>query len=88
MAEILLGVFSMFTLNANEAKTNFGRMLLKVQSEPVEIRKNGTAVAVVLSTEEYSCMEALKMELVKSRFENIAETELQNGDTFLDELDS
>lgn len=78
----------MFTLNANEAKTNFGKMLLKVQSEPVEIKKNGTAVAVVLSTAEYERMEALKMELVKSRFENIDEGDLQEGDSFLDELDS
>lgn len=78
----------MFTLNANEAKTNFGKMLLKVQSEPVEIKKNGTAVAVVLSTAEYERMETLKMELVKSRFENIDEDDLQEGNSFLDELDS
>lgn len=78
----------MFTLNANEAKTNFGKMLLKVQSEPVEIKKNGTAVAVVLSTAEYERMETLKMELVKSRFENIDEDDLQEGNRFLDELDS
>ncbi|UAL43200.1 type II toxin-antitoxin system Phd/YefM family antitoxin [Shewanella inventionis] len=37
----------MLTLNANEAKTNFGKMLLKVQSEPIEIKKNGNPVAVI-----------------------------------------
>lgn len=78
----------MFTLNANEAKTNFGQMLLKVQSEPIEIKKNGSPVAVVLSSEEYSRIEELKMELVKSRFENIDENDLMDGNAFLDELDS
>ena len=78
----------MFTLNANEAKTNFGQMLLKVQSEPIEIEKNGNPVVVVLSSEEYSRIEELKMELVKSRFENIDENDLMDGNAFLDELDS
>ena len=78
----------MFTLNANEAKTNFGQMLLKVQSGPIEIKKNGSSVAVILSSEEYSRIEELKMELVKSRFENIDENDLMDGNAFLDELDS
>ena len=78
----------MFTLNANEAKTNFGQMLLKVQSEPIEIEKNGNPVVVVLSSEEYSRIEELKMELVKSRFESIDENDLMDGNAFLDELDS
>jgi hypothetical protein len=33
-------------------------------------------------------IEALKMELVKSRFENIDEDDLVDGNTFLDEIDS
>lgn len=78
----------MFTLNANEAKTHFGKMLLKVQSEPVDIKKNGTSVAVILSRDEYNRIEELKMALVKSRFENIDENDLMDGNTFLDELDS
>lgn len=78
----------MFTLNANEAKTNFGKMLIKVQSEPIEIKKNGSPVAVIISSDEYSRIEELKMELVKSRFENIDENDLMDGNAFLDELDS
>lgn len=57
----------MFTLNANEAKTNFGKMLLKVQSEPVQINKNGNPVAVVVSSDEYKLIEALKGELLQIR---------------------
>ncbi|SEK56082.1 prevent-host-death family protein [Colwellia chukchiensis] len=78
----------MLTLDANEAKTNFGQILLKVQSEPIEIKKNGNPVAVILSSEEYSRIEELKMELVRSRFENIDEIDLMDGNDFIDGLDS
>jgi prevent-host-death family protein len=39
----------MESLSANEAKTHFGDLLLKVQREPVQINRNSKAVAVVLS---------------------------------------
>lgn len=78
----------MQTLNANEAKTKFGTMLINVQSEPVEILKNGTSVAVVMSSKDYQVMEELKMELVKLRFANIDEDDLVDGDTFFEELES
>ena len=76
----------MLSLNANEAKTRFGSMLLKAQSEPVEIIKNGSPVAVLLSTDEYNKIEEMKMELVKARFENIDEDDLMDGDEFRKEL--
>jgi PHD/YefM family antitoxin component YafN of YafNO toxin-antitoxin module len=78
----------MQTLNANEAKTKFGAMLINIQSEPVEILKNGTSVAVVMSSKDYQAIEDLKMELVKLRFSNIEEDDLVDGDTFFDELES
>jgi PHD/YefM family antitoxin component YafN of YafNO toxin-antitoxin module len=52
---------------------------MKVQREPVQISKNGSPVAVMMSCEEYEQLEALKMMLVKSRFEQ-AEIDIQNGD--------
>lgn len=78
----------MLSLTANEAKTKFGKMLINVQSEPIEIIKNGTPVAVVISSKEYSRLDDLKMELVKSRFDNIDEDDLMDGETFFNELDS
>jgi prevent-host-death family protein len=78
----------MQTLNANEAKTKFGTMLINVQSEPVEILKNGSSVAVVMSSKDYQAMEELKMELVKLRFSNIDDDDLVDGDTFFEELES
>ena len=78
----------MQSLSANDAKTNFGKMLISAQSEPVEIVKNGTPVAVVLSTREYEKIEELKMQLVKSRFSNIEEDDLVEGEQFFKDLDS
>ena len=78
----------MLSLTANEAKTKFGNMLINVQTQPVEIVKNGTAVAVVISSKEYQKIEELKLELVKSRFQNIDEDDLVDGKTFFDELES
>ncbi|PCI58787.1 MAG: prevent-host-death protein [Gammaproteobacteria bacterium] len=78
----------MLSLTANEAKTKFGNMLINVQSEPIEILKNGTSVAVVISSKEYQQIEALKMELVKSRFANVDNTDLVDGERFFQELDS
>ncbi|BEI26382.1 type II toxin-antitoxin system Phd/YefM family antitoxin [Vibrio cholerae] len=69
----------MQSLTANTAKTKFGDLLMKVQREPVQISKNGSPVAVMMSCEEYEQLEALKMMLVKSRFEQ-AEIDIRNGD--------
>ncbi len=78
----------MISLNANEAKVRFGNMLISAQSEPVKILKNGTPVAVVISSKEYEKIEELKMELVRSRFSDIHEDELMDGETFFEELES
>lgn len=78
----------MRSLSANDAKTKFGLMLVNVQSEPVEIIKNGTPVAVVISKNEYNKIEELKMELVRSRFENIEDDDLMRSDDFFAELNS
>ena len=43
----------MDALSANEAKTQFGDMLLKAQRAPIQINKNGKPVAVVISMDEY-----------------------------------
>jgi prevent-host-death family protein len=40
-------------LTANQAKTNFGQLLMKAQSEPVQIDKNGKPAVVVMSTKDY-----------------------------------
>ena len=77
-------------LSANDAKTHFGDMLLKAQRSPVQINKNGKPVAVVISTEEYASIEALKLRLLQSRAvqakADIAAGNLADGESFFDEL--
>lgn len=82
----------MRTLTANEAKTHFGDLLLKAQSSPVQINKNGKPVAVMISAEEYRNIEALKLQVLQSRAAqaraDIATGNLVDGDTFFDELEA
>lgn len=56
-------------LTSNQAKTQFGDLLLKVQRSPVEISRNGKPVAVMLSMEDYAAMDALKMQLLQQKIQ-------------------
>ena len=82
----------MHTLSANEAKIHFGDLLLKVQRAPIQINKNGKAVAIVISVEEYKSIEALKLRLLQSRAtkakDDIYNGNLIDGESFFDELES
>jgi prevent-host-death family protein len=82
----------MEALTANEAKTQFGDLLLKAQQAPVQINKNGKPVAVVISISEYEHMEDLKMRVLLARAEaargHIANRDTVDGELFFDELDS
>ncbi|VAW46996.1 hypothetical protein MNBD_GAMMA02-131 [hydrothermal vent metagenome] len=50
-------------LTANEAKTHFGQLLMKAQSEPVQIDKNGKPAVIVLSAKDY---QELKLQALRS----------------------
>jgi len=80
----------MESLSANEAKTHFGDLLLKVQREPVQINRNGKAVAVLLSVDDYVNLESLKMQYLKIRMEqakkDIASGQIIDGNAFFDDL--
>jgi prevent-host-death family protein len=80
----------MESLSANEAKTHFGDLLLKVQREPVQINRNGKAIAVVLSVEDYQNLEVLKMQQLNARVaqarKDIIAGRTIEGETFFDEL--
>lgn len=77
-------------LTANQAKTNFGEMLLQAQRSPVQISKNGKPVAVVVSFEEYQALEEIKQAMILERFETakkeIAEGKIVDGSTFMADL--
>ena len=68
----------MQALTANDAKTQFGDMLLKAQREPVQINKNGKPVAVVISMDEYQQMEEVKFALLQERAAR-AKLDIENG---------
>ena len=80
----------MQTLNANQAKTQFGDLLLKVQRSPVQINKNGKPVAVVLSVEEYQELDRLKLQLLKEKIQRarqeVESGELADGEAFISAL--
>ena len=80
----------MLALSANEAKTQFGDMLMKVQGAPVQINKNGKPVAVVISIDEYQNMEALKLKLLQAKAikakEDIRNGQTVDGESFIEEL--
>ncbi len=79
-------------VSANEAKTQFGDMLLKAQRDPIQINRNGKPVAVLLSADEYSNIESLKLSLLQARAarakDDIARGNLQDGESFFNELES
>ena len=78
----------MDTLSANEAKTQFGDMLLRAQRAPVQINKNGKPVAVVISMDEYESIEALKLRLLQARAAQVEAGNAVDGDSFFDSLES
>jgi len=80
----------MHSLTANEAKTQFGDLLLKAQREPVQINRNGKPVAIVMSMEDYQALEELKLTVLRQKIaiataeENAGQT--LDGDQFFEQL--
>jgi prevent-host-death family protein len=68
----------METLNATDAKREFGEVLLKVQSAPVSINKNGKPVAVVISASDYKELNAMREEWLKAELQKGMDS-LQSG---------
>ena len=56
-------------LNASDAKREFGEMLLKAQSAPIGINKNGKPVAVMVSSNEYEAMLVLKEQALQHKID-------------------
>jgi prevent-host-death family protein len=82
----------MAVVSANQAKTQFGELLLQAQREPVTISKNGKAVAVVVSVEQFESSEALKLQVLQSRAAKarveIAADNTVDGESFFDTLEA
>ena len=80
----------MNTLTANDAKRNFGELLLNAQREPIKISKNNKDAVVVMSIRDYEELEAMKVDYIKHCFENakrdLAQGNVVDGKEFLDTL--
>ncbi|MBJ7539009.1 type II toxin-antitoxin system Phd/YefM family antitoxin [Marinomonas transparens] len=70
----------MHTLTANDAKRNFGELLLNAQREPVIISKNSKNTVVVMSMKDFEELEAMKLDYLKHCFES-AKKDLDSGAT-------
>lgn len=77
----------MKALSANEAKTQFGNLLLNAQREPVQINKNGKPVAVMMSMDDYHDLELLKLSMLQNRAEKAKQdSNSVEGETFFQAL--
>lgn len=80
----------MQTLTANDAKRNFGELLLSAQYEPVNVNKNSKDTVVVMSMKDFEELKAMKLEYLKHCFGS-AKKDLHSGtavdgETFLNAL--
>lgn len=80
----------MQTLTANDAKRNFGELLLNAQREPIKISKNSKDAVVVMSIHDYEQLEAMKADYLKHCFntakEDLAQGNVVDGEDFLNAL--
>ncbi|SBS31389.1 Phd_YefM [Marinomonas spartinae] len=80
----------MNTLTANDAKRNFGELLMSAQRGPVKISKNNKDAVVVMSIRDYEELEAMKSEYLKHCFESakedLAKGNVVDGQSFLSAL--
>jgi len=80
----------MQTLTANDAKRNFGELLLNAQRAPIKISKNSKDAVVVMSIHDYEALEAMKADYLKHCFhaakEDLAQGNIVDGESFLNAL--
>jgi len=80
----------MYTLTANDAKRNFGELLLNAQREPIKISKNSKDAVVVMSIKDYEELESMKADYIKHCFESakkdLAQNNVVDGEHFLKTL--
>ncbi len=80
----------MFTVTANDAKRNFGELLLNAQREPIKISKNSKDAVVVMSIRDYEALEAMKAAYLNHCFQSasadLANNAVVDGESFLKAL--
>lgn len=69
----------MQTINANEAKTHFGRLLDEVQREPVRVARHNRVVGVMVSAQDYEAMRRFYADRLRHTLERTAQEAADNG---------
>ena len=59
----------MQNVSAHDAKARFGQLLETARQEPVVIERDGRAVAVVVSKEEYDALNAIKLQQLRAEID-------------------
>ncbi|AUB79590.1 type II toxin-antitoxin system Phd/YefM family antitoxin [Candidatus Thiodictyon syntrophicum] len=59
----------MQNVSAHDAKARFGQLLETARREPVVIERDGRAVAVVVSKEEYDALNAIKLQQLRAEID-------------------
>ncbi len=80
----------METLTVNQAQAQLEDLLLKVQHNPIAISRNGEPIAVIISMENYSVLEALRLQQLQQKIkrseEDIIAGRIHDGDDFIRSL--
>lgn len=69
----------MQTINANEAKTHFGKLLDNAQREPVRVSRHNRVVGVMVSAQDYEAMRAFYADRLQSTLQRTAQQAQDNG---------
>lgn len=69
----------MQTINANEAKTHFGKLLDDAQHGPVRIARHNRLIGVMVSAKDYAAMRAFYANRLQQTLEQSAETAAAAG---------
>ena len=78
----------MQTLSASDAKREFGEVLLKAQTAPIGVTRNGKPVAVVLSNTEYEKLKIQALQAALIEGENSGNIENFSMDNIKKQLDN
>ena len=70
----------METLNASDARREFGEVLLKAQKGPVGINRNGKPVAVMVSAETFDDLQAVQRAALQQAIADIKAGNIVDGD--------
>ena len=80
----------MEVITANEARVKFGDLLIRSQRSPIQITRSGKPMSVLISAENYTLMEEMKMRYLKEKLtqakEDVANGRVADGQTFFNDL--